>query len=80
MSQKLFPVVVFGPRLVLSVAFGSKLIIWHIRLNSSGVEAATTARITRPCKLFASVIKNFGWAYLLAFILAGALKHFLHRE
>jgi hypothetical protein len=80
MSQTLLLLLILGPPVVLSIAFIAVLRIWHFRLNSGTLDAATRAKITGRCKLFTSVIKNLGWGYVLVLILLGILGRILRHE
>jgi len=72
--------VVLGPPLVLALAFATMSLVWHRELSTGKADEARKSQITRRCMLFASLIKNLGWAYLLVVISLAVFGKLLRRE
>ena len=80
MKRMLPYLVVLGPPVGLTLVYMAMLVLWHRRLSSGTADETTRARIIRRSKLFASVIRNLGWAYLVVVIILGVIGRVFHLE
>jgi hypothetical protein len=80
MNRALPYLVLFGPIVGLSLAYMAMLLVWHHRLSSGTLHPEARESIRRRSRLFASVVKYSGWAWLLCFILFALLWRIFRHE